>query len=212
MLAFNIKTVRYADDFLVIATSRRIVEKFIRPAVEKFLAERGLRLSPEKTKIFQMASGQELNFLGYTFKYRDNWSKKYSFFKDRIGEPGIALYPQKAKVQSIIDKTRLIFKNGQNLTSYQLIAKLNPIIRGWCNYFNMGESYTFRGYLRHALYQQVWQWAHKKHPKWGKRSIAKAYFTGEDQRDLNRNTTTKWNFYGRVRGKRRMSNIEGGKT
>lgn len=72
MLSFNIKTVRYADDFVVIATSRRIIEKFVRPAVEEFLAERGLRLSPEKTKIFQMKSGQELNFLGYTFKYREN--------------------------------------------------------------------------------------------------------------------------------------------
>lgn len=70
MLSFSLKTVRYADDFVVIGTSRRILEKFVRPAVVSFLAERGLRLSPEKTKMFQMASGTELNFLGYTFKYK----------------------------------------------------------------------------------------------------------------------------------------------
>jgi len=64
--------VRYADDFVIIARSRRILEKHIRPAVILFLKERGLGLSPEKTRLFTMKSGEELNFLGYTFKYRDN--------------------------------------------------------------------------------------------------------------------------------------------
>jgi RNA-directed DNA polymerase len=72
MLSFKVKTVRYADDFVIIATSRRIIEKFIKPAVVEFLKERGLRLSEEKTKIFSLMNGQELNFLGYTFKYKKN--------------------------------------------------------------------------------------------------------------------------------------------
>jgi len=71
MLSFKLKTVRYADDFIVIATSRRIIEEFIKPRIILFLKERGLRLSEEKTKIFQIKSGEELNFLGYTFKYRE---------------------------------------------------------------------------------------------------------------------------------------------
>lgn len=205
MLSFFVKTVRYADDFIVIAPSRRIIELFVKPTVEQFLSERGLRLSPEKTKIFQMEQGEELNFLGYTFKYRTNWSKKYSFYKERIGMSGIALYPQKSKFRDIINKIRLIFKNNQNLKAYQLIAKLNPIIRGWSNYFNMGESYTYRGYLRYALYKLVWNWAQKKHPKWGKRTIARVYFTGEDQRMTNRTTNTKWNFFGKTQSERRYS-------
>jgi RNA-directed DNA polymerase len=72
MLSFNLKTIRYADDFVVIGTSRRVIENFVKPSVEAFLNERGLKLSPEKTKIFQIESGMELNFLGYTIKYRDN--------------------------------------------------------------------------------------------------------------------------------------------
>jgi RNA-directed DNA polymerase len=72
MLSFKVKTVRYADDFIIIATSRRIIEKFIKPAVIQFIKERGLKLSEEKTKIFSLISGKELNFLGYTFKYRKN--------------------------------------------------------------------------------------------------------------------------------------------
>lgn len=130
MLDFNLKTVRYAEDFVVIGPSQRVIEQFVKPAVEEFLSERGLRLSPEKTNIFKMESGKELNFLGYTFKYRENWNKKYSFFKERIGKPGIALYPHKDKVRTIISKIKRIIDENQNLSSYQLIAKLNPIIRG----------------------------------------------------------------------------------
>jgi len=72
MLSFKVKIIRYADDFVIIATSRRIIEKFIKPAIIEFLKERGLRLSEEKTKIFSLMNSKELNFLGYTFKYRKN--------------------------------------------------------------------------------------------------------------------------------------------
>ncbi len=71
MLTFHVKTVRYADDFVVIANSRRILELRIKPAVVKFLGERGVSLSEEKTQLFSMASGSELDFLGYTFKFHN---------------------------------------------------------------------------------------------------------------------------------------------
>jgi len=70
MLTFHIKTVRYADDFVVIASSRRIIELMIKPAIKQFLEERGLNLSPDKTKVISVLSGTELNLLGYTLKYR----------------------------------------------------------------------------------------------------------------------------------------------
>lgn len=71
MLTFHVKTVRYADDFVVIANSRRIIELKIKPAIIQFLKERGVSLSEEKTKLFSISSGKELNFLGYTFKYNE---------------------------------------------------------------------------------------------------------------------------------------------
>lgn len=153
MLTFPILTVRYADDFVIICSSKNILLTFVKPAVETFLAIRGLRLSPQK--IFQIVSGTELNFLGYTFKYRENWSKKYSFFKDRIGLSGIALFPNKEKLRNHIKELKKVFDSGQNMSAYELISKINPIIRGWANYFNMGESYTFRSYVRYALYNFV---------------------------------------------------------
>ena len=130
LLTFHVKTVRYADDFLVIAPSRRILELFIKPAVVKFLTERGVSLSDEKTKIFQMSSGQDLNFLGYTFKYHKVWSFRHGLFKERLGRDGIALFPNKKKLMEVKDKLRKIFRSSSNDTAYELVSKVNPIIRG----------------------------------------------------------------------------------
>ena len=67
-LHLAVTSVRYADDFVVTARSKYLLKTFIVPAIEKFLKERGLELSKEKTKILTVKEG--LDFLGYTLKYR----------------------------------------------------------------------------------------------------------------------------------------------
>jgi hypothetical protein len=67
----------------------------------------------------------------------------------------IALYPNKDKTLGIISKLKEIFKASQNLDAYNLIAQLNPTIRGWANYFNMGNSSRYRDTVRNALYHLV---------------------------------------------------------
>ena len=54
--------VRYADDFIITGTSKEWLEQKVKPAVVQFLAERGLVLSPEKTKITHISEG--FDFLG----------------------------------------------------------------------------------------------------------------------------------------------------
>jgi len=66
---FNIQFVRYADDFLVTCRSMHIAKNFIKPAIIKFLDERGLWLSEEKSSIFRLKD-KDLEFLGYRFVFR----------------------------------------------------------------------------------------------------------------------------------------------
>lgn len=130
----GVVTVRYADDFVVTARSKYLIKTFIMPEIEKFLKERGLELSKEKPhtqttpKIITVKEG--LDFLGYTFKYQEQWKVREHFFTERIGRDGIALYPQKKKVYNIITKLREIIRKSYNDTAYTLISKLNPILRG----------------------------------------------------------------------------------
>jgi uncharacterized protein YdhG (YjbR/CyaY superfamily) len=62
--------VRYADDFIVTGKSKKILEQKVKPAIEKFLSERGLKLSEEKTCITYIKHG--FTFLGQTFRKHGN--------------------------------------------------------------------------------------------------------------------------------------------
>ena len=149
--------VRFADDFVILARSRRMIESTIKPCVDAFLKERGISLSTEKTKILSIRNGDELNFLGYTFRYFDKIRPKYKLFHDRQDMEGIACYPQRMKYRNIVSKIRSIVRSSYNLTAYTLISKLNPIIRGWSNYFNMGQSYGDRNKLNYNLFKFTWK-------------------------------------------------------
>jgi len=61
---------RYADDVVIIGASMNVLRKYIKPALELFLKERGLELSKEKTTVARIKDA-DINFLGYTFMYRE---------------------------------------------------------------------------------------------------------------------------------------------
>jgi hypothetical protein len=92
------------------------------------------------------------------------------------GDRAIACYPNKEQKQSFIRSLKHIFMKSQNLDAYNLIAKLNPIIRGWSAYFNIGNSSLYRDHVRQALYKLCWDWAQNKHRRWGKKAISDYYF------------------------------------
>jgi RNA-directed DNA polymerase len=71
--------VRYADDFVILCRNKFILESLVIPEVNKFLKERGLQLSSEKTKLFRLKDGIKLKFLGYNFHYEDKWKVKNKF-------------------------------------------------------------------------------------------------------------------------------------
>ncbi|KAF2135192.1 uncharacterized protein K452DRAFT_51471 [Aplosporella prunicola CBS 121167] len=107
-----------------------MIEETIKPCVENFLKQRGLLLSDEKTKILSIRNGDKLNFLGYTFQYIGEISRKYKLFNYRQGREAIACYPQKGEYEAIVEKLREMFTKGYNSPSYSLIAQANPVIRG----------------------------------------------------------------------------------
>ena len=219
-LATGLHVVRFADDVVVLARSRRMIEEAIKPAVEEFLKERGLWLSEEKTKIISIRKGEKLEFLGYTFRYLKVIRPKSRLFHDRQNKEAIVCYPQETKVKAINNKIRDIIESNYNATAYSLISKLNPVIRGWCQYFNLGQSYQCRNKLNYQLYTLTQKWAKRKHPKWGKIRIAKTYFLSENrekrdplQNEVSKKTgnTNKWIFTGMTENESIFRESTGGK-
>ena len=183
-VSLGVSIVRYADDFIVLAKSKNILTSYIRPAIDKFLAERGLLLSPTKTKLLTLKEkGNQLDFLGYTFKYNVRWSSKRNILFTKGYTGGIALYPNKEKVRNFIHKLSQIFASSNNLSSVELITRLNPIIRGWANYYNLENSSHYRSVVRRALYLNCWKWMFRKHPTLGKKTLASMYFLMSYKKD-----------------------------
>ena len=140
--------IRYADDFVVTGASRELLETAVRPWIEAFLAERGLRLSNAKTRIAHIDQG--FDFLGWSFR-------KYS------GK--LLIKPSKKNVQTFYEKLRKVIGNHLSVTHEQLIAMLNPMLRGWAQYHSPVVAKQAFTRLDWLLHWRLWRWAKRRHPK-----------------------------------------------
>ena len=155
----KVNFVRYADDFIVTGVSREILEAKVIPLVEAFLSTRGLRLSPEKTRIVQIKDG--FDFLGWQ-------ARKYS---ERL-----LVRPSKKNGQAFYRKIADTLKELRAATQAEVIQALNPIIRGWGAYHrNQNAKRTF-AQLDHRIFWALWRWAKRRHPRKGRRWIREKYF------------------------------------
>jgi hypothetical protein len=70
-----------------------------------------------------------------------------------MGESAIALFVSKDKIYAFNESIKEIFRSSSNKTAFELISMLNPKIRGFFNYFNLGSSSRYLDFVRQALYQ-----------------------------------------------------------
>jgi RNA-directed DNA polymerase len=158
--------VRYADDFIITGHSKEWLEQEVKPAVVEFLAERGLVLSPEKTKITHIKDG--FDFLGWNIR-------KYN------GK--LLMKPSKASVKAHLGKIREIIKANKTAKQANLIRLLNPVLRGWANYHShvVAKETFVRTDTR--VWSMLWQWAVRRHPNKGTRWVKEKYLKPRGSRN-----------------------------
>ena len=124
--------VRYADDLVVLCATREQAEK-ARELVAAVLKTLGLRLSPEKTRIVQLAGGAEgFDFLG--FHHRMGKSRKDGRFYLLKWPSARAMAQIRAKIRERTDRRRA------RLPLEWAVENVNHVVRGWGNYFRYGNS------------------------------------------------------------------------
>lgn len=156
----KIHLVRYADDFIVTAKDKETIEQVILPLVRKFLAERGLTLSDEKTKITHISEG--FDFLGFNIrKFRNNT---------------LLTRPSKDAQKRFCDKIRKTIESNKCVKQKSLIMMLNPIIKGWGNYYKYGASGEIFHRMDWEIFKKIWQWARRRHPQKCKGWVKNKYF------------------------------------
>lgn len=125
--------VRYADDFVVICPTQARAEEARRRA-ETVLADLGLQLNPEKTRIADLTKGKEgFDFLGFHCRKVESWKRKGRWYLQR--------WPSARAMSNIRAKIRAGTHRrfaGADLTV--TVEYLNPVLRGWGNYFRVGNS------------------------------------------------------------------------
>jgi RNA-directed DNA polymerase len=130
--------VRYADDFVVMCRTPDQAEVAL-DAARKILADLGLELHPGKTRIVDLREGREgFDFLGCHFRARMSgrlWEQK------RVVRYYLHRWPSQAAMKRLREKVRdRTGRNRAGLPIEVVIEQLNPIVRGWGNYFRTGNA------------------------------------------------------------------------
>ncbi len=172
----KVHLIRYADDFIITAAEKETMAEII-PFVEEFLRERGLELSKEKTKITHISEG--FDFLGRNIRK----------FNGKL-----IIRPSVENRKAVAQKVRELVRSNKQTSASDLIAYLNPVIRGWANFHqHTCSSNAFRR-LDMVTFNALWKWALRRHKRKGRKWVKNKYFC----RQGNRN----WTFCGAPVGKK----------
>jgi RNA-directed DNA polymerase len=146
--------IRYADDFVVFCESQEDAQKAIQILIA-WLQERGLELSPDKTKIVHLSEG--FDFLGFNIRhYRAEKTSKTGW--------KLLIKPSQDSLNKIRKKLRdeWVALRGHPIPT--VIQRLNPVIRGWANYFRIGVARKCFESLDNWMFRREVRYVEHTHP------------------------------------------------
>ena len=157
--------VRYADDMVVCCHSRQQAEQ-VKAQLADWLAPRGLAFNEDKTRIVGLDEG--FDFLGFHLR---------QYRRRRGNRPAkLLITPSQGAVRRIRNRLAAELHGLRGSNAGALIARLNPIIRGWAAYYRGVVSSKVFATLDNHNWWLIWRWARHSHPTKPKKWIARRYF------------------------------------
>ncbi|HEX4601707.1 MAG TPA: group II intron reverse transcriptase/maturase [Gemmatimonadales bacterium] len=163
--------VRYADDFVVLCRTEAHAQEALR-RIQWIMGRLGLTLHPEKTRLVDLRKGKEgFTFLGCTIRKRRSIQRvPWRHYMQRWPSPK-AMQRLRARIHDLTDY-RIV---ASDVT--ELMAALNPVLRGWGNYFRTGNADRQFRVLDQYVYERLqrWNWrrggqrAHHRYDQWPQR-------------------------------------------
>jgi RNA-directed DNA polymerase len=149
--------VRYLDDMVVLTYDSRKGRRWLDRALTRIreqAAAIGVSINTDKTRTVRLTDpGVSFAFLGFDFRWQPN----------PVAQMGYAhTSPRRKKVTQILRKVRDTLRNSRHLKMRDAVKRINPIVRGWANYFRVGNSARELDVVRTGVEQKVRRFAMKK--------------------------------------------------
>jgi RNA-directed DNA polymerase len=202
----KIPIIRYADDFVVMHEDKEIVEK-ANTFIAQWISKMGLELKESKTKkchTRRPVEGEEAGFNFFGFNVR-----QYPTNARRKGYCTI-IKPSKEGQKKHLYAIKLKIRAHRGESQQTLVRNLNPIIRGWANYYRFVSSRKVFERADHQTFIKLWRWARYRHPHKNRFWIKDRYFRKhkndfwrfktEDEHTLLRHSDLKIKHYVKVKG------------
>jgi len=171
------QVVRYADDFVILHEDITVVQR-CKEIISEWLKGMGLELKPSKTRLAHTLyeyDGQDagFNFLG--FNVRQHPVSKYNTGKLKLGFKTL-IKPSKEKIKVHYNRIADVIEQHKAAPQAALIAHLNPIIRGWANYYRTQVSKDTFSELGEKVYRKLKSWGQRRHPNKSGEWVANKYW------------------------------------
>ena len=151
--------IRYADDFVVLSRTREQVEQ-IKAELAEWLAPRGLAFNEDKTQVVHLDDG--FDFLGFNVRRYPNGK--------------LLIKPSAAAVKRFRNRLRTEMRALRGGNAAAVIARLNPILRGWAAYYRIGVSKDVFTEIDNHLWWLTFKWAVHGHRNKPKKWVAARYY------------------------------------
>jgi RNA-directed DNA polymerase len=144
----NVQYARFADDLVILIDAERrsdwLVKAIARRLREEF-AKLRVQINEDKSRMVDLKMGESFTFLGFEYRRVLSLQRKW--------RPYYA--PKLKKRTALFEKLREIFRTHVSWPVETVIAKINPVLRGWVNYFRVGHSSICFGVVKRWVEEKV---------------------------------------------------------
>jgi hypothetical protein len=167
---------RYADDWVVTCKSAAEARAAI-DAAGRILKQLGVELHPQKTRIVHVRYGFE--FLGYMIKRGKKLYLPATKIRSQVRSGGLYAYPREKSIRRFKDEVRQRTKRRASLATEQLIEALNPLLRGWGEYYKRAHVRKLFNQLDRWTVRRIWSHRFKRWRNTGWKQLPESVLYGE---------------------------------
>jgi len=168
---------RFADDWVITCKSAAEARAAL-DAAHRILKQLGVDLHPQKTRIVHVRYGFE--FLGY--KIKSGWRKLHlpaNKIRSQARQDALYAYPKEKSIRRFMDQVRQRTKRTTPLSLEELIAGLNPLLRGWGEYYKRAHVRKLFQHLDGWIRRRIWSHRYRRWRNGGWKRLPATQLYGE---------------------------------